>query len=106
MTSPPGGGIVARPNRASSGPASRKEARIRSPSSRSTLVWLTSTALIWTLPAAVQVTVAPSEASSASIASTSLIRGTLRSVTSSSVSRQAARIGSAPFLFPAGTTVP
>ncbi len=45
-------------------------------------------------------------ASSAIIASTSLIRGTLRRITSSSVSRQAARIGSAPFLLPAGTIVP
>src|ERR1700751_3735105 len=40
------------------------------------------------------------------IASTSLIRGTLRRITSSSVSRHAARIGSAPFLLPAGVMVP
>ncbi len=32
MTSPPGGGIVASPNRASSGPASRNDARIRAQS--------------------------------------------------------------------------
>ena len=32
MKSPPGGGISARPSRASSGPASRNEARMRSPS--------------------------------------------------------------------------
>jgi hypothetical protein len=48
----------------------------------------------------------PSASSSSIIASTSLIRGTLRTITSSSVSRQAARIGSAPFLLPAGTIVP
>ena len=36
ITSPPGGGIAARPKRASSGPASRNEARMRSASSRST----------------------------------------------------------------------
>ena len=38
--------------------------------------------------------------------STSRIRGTFVSVTGSLVSRQAARIGSAPFLFPAARTVP
>ena len=37
-----------------------------------------------------------------SIASTSRMRGTLRTMTSSSVRRQDARIGSAPFLLPAG----
>ena len=36
ITSPPGGGMLARPRRASSGPASRKEARMRSAQSRST----------------------------------------------------------------------
>ena len=40
------------------------------------------------------------------MASTSEIRGTLRRITSSSVSRQAARIGSAPFLLPAAVIVP
>ena len=34
------------------------------------------------------------------------MRGTLRSVTGSSVSRHAARIGSAPFLFPEARTRP
>src|SRR5271154_453265 len=34
------------------------------------------------------------------------MRGTLRTITSSSVRTLAARIGSAPFLFPAGTIVP
>ncbi len=41
-----------------------------------------------------------------SIASTSRMRGTLRTITSSSVRRDDARIGSAPFLLPAGTIVP
>ena len=49
---------------------------------------------------------APSCSSSSVIASTSRIRGTLRRITSSSVSRHAARMGSAPFLLPAGTIVP
>ena len=44
--------------------------------------------------------------SSSIIASTSRMRGTLSSVTGSAVSTQAARIGSAAFLFPAGRTVP
>ena len=38
ITSPPGGGIVAEPKRASSGPASRNEARIRSAKATSTVV--------------------------------------------------------------------
>ena len=38
--------------------------------------------------------------------STSAIRGTLRTTTSSAVSTLAARMGRAPFLFPAGVTVP
>src|ERR687890_758589 len=42
----------------------------------------------------------------ASIAPTSLIFGTLRTTTSSSVRTEAARIGRAPFLLPAGTIVP
>ena len=41
-----------------------------------------------------------------SIASTSRMRGTLRTTTSSSVRMLAARMGSAPFLFPAGMSVP
>ncbi len=53
-----------------------------------------------------QSTLTPSPRSSASIASTSRIRGTLRSTTSSLVSSEAARMGRAPFLLPAGTTVP
>src|SRR3954464_269649 len=49
---------------------------------------------------------APRPRSTRSIASTSRMRGTLRTTTSSAVRTEAARIGSAPFLFPAGTTVP
>ena len=45
ITSPPGGGMSARPKRASSGPASRNEARMRSAQSRSTSLWLSSSAL-------------------------------------------------------------
>src|SRR5947209_8675540 len=106
MTSPPGGGILARPNRASRGPASRKEARIRSASPRSTCWLSTVEGSMRTSPGPVHVTRAPRTSRSRHMASTSLIRGTLRRTTSSSVSRQAARIGSAPFLLPAGVIVP
>src|SRR5580704_5892473 len=106
ITSPPGGGICARPKRASNGPASRNEARIRSASSRSTSQLSTLEASIEISPGPIHWTRAPSCSSSSVIASTSLILGTLRRITSSSVSRHAARIGSAPFLLPAGVTVP
>ena len=42
MTSPPGGGIDARPKRAASGPASRNDARMRLQSVRSSVVFETS----------------------------------------------------------------
>ena len=48
---------------------------------------------------------APVPATSSSIVSTSRMRGTFVSVTGSSASRHAARIGSAPFLFPDGADV-
>src|SRR5256884_1451656 len=56
--------------------------------------------------APVHSTSAPRSAMRAVIVSTSRIRGTLWSTTGSSVSRHAARSGSAPFLFPAARTVP
>src|SRR5689334_12687187 len=56
--------------------------------------------------AAVHDASAPRSPSSSSIVSTSRMRGTFLSVTGSSVSRHAARIGSAPFLFPATRMVP
>ena len=52
------------------------------------------------------VTSAPMSASSSSIVSTSRMRGTLERLTGSPASTVAARIGSAPFLFPAAVTVP
>src|SRR3954447_21424941 len=107
ITSPPGGGISARPKRASSGPASRKEARMRSASPRSTPdSGSTAAAFSATVCSSRHSTPTPRWSSSSIIAATSEMRGTLRTTTSSSVRRQAARMGSAPFLFPAGTTVP
>src|SRR3954468_60084 len=106
ITSPPGGGTLARPWRASSGPASRKDARIwlASPVSRS--VETISAAWTRTSFSPVHSTSAPTWAISAIIVSTSRIRGTLWSTTGSLVSRHAARIGSAPFLFPVVRTRP
>ena len=106
ITSPPGGGTLARPTRASSGPASRNDARIRSASSSSTSCVATSAAWTRTSFGPVQSTSAPRCWSSSPIVSTSRIRGTFVSTTGSSVSRHAAMIGSAPFLFPAARMRP
>src|SRR5437763_8088144 len=106
MTSPPGGGIRALPKRARSGPATRKDARMNPACSRSTAVRSTPPAQRTSSLAPRQSTRTPRSRSSASIDSTSRIRGTLRSTTSSSVRTEAARMGSAAFLLPAGTTVP
>ncbi len=106
MTSPPGGGITARPKRASSGPASRNDALIDSASSRSIDTSCTFAAHSTTSLGRRQLTSTPIAARISSIASTSRMRGTLQTTTSSSVRTLAARIGSAPFLLPAGTIVP
>ena len=99
ITSPPGGGTLARPSRASSGPASRNDARIRSASTASTSC--DESPRDGRAPRSpVHSALAPVPQTSSSIVSTSRMRGTFESVTGSSVSRQAARIGSAPFLFP------
>ena len=85
--------------RASSGPASRNEARIRLASCSSTS-WRDVVRVHAHLVA--RRSTRPRRrgcASSSSIVSTSRMRGTFVSVTGSSVSRHAARIGSAPFLF-------
>ena len=107
MTSPPGGGITARPKRARSGPASRNDARMRSDSARSmtdsavTAAALTTTSFSWR-----HSTLAPISLIISTIVATSLIRGTLRRTTSSVVRTAAASSGSAAFLLPAGRTVP
>src|SRR3954471_81406 len=107
ITSPPGGGMTTRPNRASRGPASRNEARMSSLSARSMRASASTAraqrATSWDDRHS---TLTPTLSSSSSIVVTSRIRGTLETTTSSSVSRQAARIGSAAFLLPAGVTLP
>src|SRR5919204_5079946 len=106
ITSPPGGGTLARPQRASSGPASRNEARIWLQSSSSSSYFSTSAARTRSSFRPCHSTSTPMSASSSTIVSTSRIRGTFSSTTGSGVSRQAARIGSAPFLFPAARIRP
>ena len=106
MTSPPGGGTIASPQRASSGPARRIEARMRVQSSASSSCLRTSSARMRTRPSPWRSTSTPRSATRSSIVSTSLIAGMFVSVTGSSVRRAAATIGSAAFLFPAARTLP
>src|SRR5918998_3187901 len=106
ITSPPGGGMSAAPKRASSGPARRKEARMRSAQSGSTAVCAISSHCTAIVFSSRHSALAPSRISSSTMACTSRIRGVLRSTTSSLVSTVAASAGSAAFLLPAGTTVP
>ena len=106
ITSPPGGGTTAWPQRASSGPARRMEARISRQSSSSSSWVVISAAWTRTSLEPVQSASAPTWRSSASIVSTSLMRGTFSSITGSAVSRQPARMGSAAFLLPAVRTRP
>ena len=107
ITSPPGGGITARWKRASSGPASRNEARISSASSALDLDLVDARGAQRYL-----VGPAPGDRrrrSRAGSRASPRRRGCAarcRTSTSSSVRTQEARIGSAPFLFPAGTIVP
>src|SRR4051794_3954839 len=106
ITSPPGGGIEAAPKRASSGPAARNDARMRSARCASTSVLWTPAALSLTVFGSRRSTLVPRSSSSCRSASVSRIRGTLCRTTSSSVSSAQASSGSAAFLLPAGTTVP
>src|SRR4051812_995064 len=106
ITSPPGGGTSARPCRARSGPAKRMDARMRLQSSSSSSCFVIPEPFIRTSPPPTRSTSAPRSAARSSIVSTSLIDGTLVSVTGPSASRQAATIGSAAFLFPAARIDP
>ena len=107
MTSPPGGGMWAEPKRASSGPASRKDARMRSARLGVDLGGADARRR-----AGARCCPRPSRpgrrgrrAGRTSPACRGC-RGTLRRTTSSSVRRAQARSGSAAFLLPAGTSVP
>ena len=106
MTSPPGGDMIAWWKRASSGPARRNDARIRSACSSGTSTSCTAAAHSATSLGPRQAISTPMAVRMLSIVSTSRIRGTLFTTTSSSVRSAAARIASAPFLLPAGVIVP
>ena len=98
--------MCASPNRASSGPASRNEARIRAARSSSIAVAETESARRRSSLSGPQSALTPIPSRTATWVSVSRIRGTLVSTTSSSVSRHAARIGSAAFLLPAAVISP
>src|SRR5215218_8793569 len=106
ITSPPGGGSTASPKRASSGPATRNDARMRSARPGSTSVLVTASAWSATVLPSRRSIFTPRSTSSVISASVSRMRGTLCSTICSSVSRHAASSGRAAFLLPAGTTVP
>ena len=79
---------------------------MRSESARSRSVWFTPAAFTATTLSSRHSAPAPRPRSRSTIASTSRIRGMLRSTTSSSVRSVAASAGRAAFLLPAGTMVP
>src|SRR5512132_3286968 len=106
ITSPPGGGSRQWPVRATSGAASSTEARMRVHRAGSSDARRRPRGSMRTSLGPVRSTVAPVEATSSSIVSTSRMCGTLRSTTGSSASSDAATMGSAAFLFPAGRMVP
>ena len=90
------------PNRASNGPARRIDARIREQSAGSSGLGRTGRASIRTALGPVHSAPAPRSASSASIVSTSRMRGMFSSSSGPSARTLAARMGSAAFLLPAG----
>src|SRR6266550_4106404 len=106
ITSPPGGGSVTRPKRASIGPASRIEARISLHSAGSSGFGSARLVSISTVLAPCHCTLAPTCCSNARSVSTSRMRGTLSIRHGPSARSVAARIGRAAFLLPAGRIVP
>src|SRR5256885_266665 len=106
ITSPPGGGMVARPKRESSGPGSRKDARILLQRPTSGANFDAAAAFTKSSFGPVHDASAPRSPSNSTMVSTSRMRGTFVSVTGSPVRRHAARIGSAPFLLPAARMRP
>ena len=107
MKSPPGGGML---RLAEAGEQRAGEQERRADAGGQLRVDLVAVAAIDARSATSwssrHVTLTPRSSSSASIESTSRMRGTLPTTTSSSVRSEAASIGSAAFLLPAGTTVP
>src|SRR5437773_5684225 len=106
MTSPPGGGSVTRPKRASIGPASKVEARISLLRAGSSDFGSARLVSISTVFAPCHCTLAPTCCSNARSVSTSRMRGTLSIRHGPSARSVAARMGRAAFLLPAGRIVP
>src|SRR5207302_667795 len=106
ITSPPGGGRLTRPKRASMGPARRIEARMRAHSAGSSSRGSARAVFTSTLFGPSQRTSAPRCTSKASIVSTSRMCGTLSIRQGPSASSVAARIGRGAVLLPAGRIVP
>src|ERR687888_2409172 len=79
---------------------------MREQSTSSSSVFVSSAAWMRTSFGPIQSASAPRSAISSTIVSTSRMRGTLRSTTGSGLSTHAARIGRAPFLFPAARMEP
>src|SRR5213083_3190739 len=106
ITSPPGGGRLTRPKRASIGPASKIDARMRAHRAGSSSRGSARAVFTSTVFGPSQRTSAPRCASSASMVSTSRMCGTLSTRQGPSASKVAARMGRAAFLLPAGRIVP
>ena len=106
ITSPPGGGTTARPKRASSGPASRNEARISRQRSGSSSVFETPELSTRTSFGPVQARVGAEVDEQLDHHLDVADARQVRQPTSSEASTVAARIGSAPFLFPDARIVP
>ncbi len=106
IVSPPGGGMRASPKRASSGPASRNEARMRAESASSSSVSADRVGLEGELVVARPRRLHPDALEQRDLRLDVADARDVGQPTSSSVSRQAARIGSAAFLFPATVISP
>src|SRR4030043_373748 len=106
ITSPPGGGSLRSPVRATMGPANKIDARIR----RHKSGWRSAghKSFAWNLQVWLSnfSAITPRLFINEIISCTSRISGTLCKVTGSEVRRQAASRGNAAFLFPEGVTSP
>ncbi len=105
MMSPPGWTIFTSPKRARIGPSMVIEARSRVASSSGTSAGFSSDGSSRTVPDSPS-TFMPNVRRISSITPTSLMSGTLWSVTGSVASRQAGRIANTAFLLPPTVTVP
>ena len=106
MTSPPGGGMMALPVRATSGPANKIDARIFLLNAAGMSELRISDASIFHSCSPIFSTLAPSACKIKSITPVSSISGIFRKITGSSLKSVAAIQGKAAFLFPLAAIVP